>query len=227
MILSQATNRHGNTYRCFFCTGRYSHTYELPYIPLGRVEEAVERHYATVRFTSAFIIALRADLTALLEEQQSAAKLLHAQLTKQLRELDTKETNLIDLAADGTLPQDKIRARLHEITRQRKRLTERPGDTDQDLSRAGEIIEACLRLLEDPQGLYRRCDDQPADCPKPPPKPCSGTGCPGHRPGAQTPQHPSQAGKGRCGESNRGRPGGRPLGVAWFQLSYSGGPVGI
>lgn len=160
MILSQATNRHGNTYRYFFCTGRYEHTCELPYIPLGKVEEAVEAHYATVRFTPEFTKTMRADLTAMVDEQQAATKLLNAQLTKQLRELDTKETNLIDLAADGTLPQGKIRARLHEITRQRKRLTERLADTDQDLGLAGEIIEACLRLLEDPQALYRRCDDQ-------------------------------------------------------------------
>ncbi|ASN28214.1 resolvase [Streptomyces pluripotens] len=160
MILSHATNRHGNTYRYFFCTGRYSHTCELPYVPLGRVEEAVEAHYATVRFTPEFTSAMRADLAAMLDEQQSTTKLLHAQLTKQLRELDTKETNLIDLAADGTLPQGKIKARLREITRQRDRLTGRLQDTDQDLSVTAEIIETCLQLLADPQALYQRCDDQ-------------------------------------------------------------------
>ena len=160
MIIQNATNRHGNTYQYFFCNGRYEHTCELPYVPLGRVEEAVEAHYATVRFTSEFTTTMRAELTAMLDEQHGASKLLHAQLTKQLRELDTKETNLIDLAADGTLPQAKIRARLHDITRQRERLTARLGDTNQDLSIAAEIIETCLRLLEDPQALYRRCDDQ-------------------------------------------------------------------
>ncbi|MET7483245.1 recombinase family protein [Streptomyces sp. NPDC005538] len=90
MILSKPKNRYGNTYQYFFCTGRYSHTCELPYIPLGKVEEAVEEHYATVGFTPAFIATQRADLTAMLDEQQIATKLLHAQLTKQLGELDTQ-----------------------------------------------------------------------------------------------------------------------------------------
>lgn len=160
MILSHATNRYGNVYRYFFCNGRYDHSCELPYIPIGQVEEAVEEHYATVRFTPVFIDAMRADLAAMLDEQQTTTKLLLAQLTKQLRELDTKETNLIDLAADGTLPQAKIRARLREIARQRERFTARLQATDQDLGVTAEIIEACLQLLEDPQGLYQRCDDQ-------------------------------------------------------------------
>ncbi len=160
MILQHATNRHGNSYRYFFCTGRYSHSCELPYVPIGQVEEAVEAHYGRVGFTPEFAAALRADLAAMLDEQQATTKLLHAQLTKQLRELDTKEANLIDLAADGTLPQDKIKSRLREIARQRERLTARLQDTDEDLGVSVEIIEACLQLLEDPQGLYQRCDDQ-------------------------------------------------------------------
>lgn len=160
MILQHATNRYGNVYQYFFCTGRYSHTCELPYVPLGKVEEAVEAHYAHVRFTPEFVASLRADLAAMFDEQQTTTKLLSAQLTKQLRALDTKETNLIDLAADGTLPQEKIRARLHEITRQRESLTARLSDTDQDLNVTADVIELCLQLLEDPQALYRRCDDQ-------------------------------------------------------------------
>lgn len=261
MILSQVTNRHGNTYRYFFCTGRYSHTCELPYIPLGKVEETVEEHYATVRFTSEFTTAVRADLAAMLDEQQTATKLLHAQLTRQLRELDTKETNLVDLAADGTLPQDKIRTRLREIARQRERINVRLQDTDQDLSMVGEIIEACLQLLEDPQVLYQRCDDQqrrrlnqalfealyiyeessgsvrvdhqlkePFDTLHAAQSRQTPVGLP-EAPGVaqaamlppQTAKRPSPARDGRCRTSNRGRPGGRPLKVAGFQLSYSGG----
>lgn len=160
MILQHATNRRGNVYRYFFCTGRYDHSCELRYIPIAQAEEAVERHYATVRFTPEFIAAVRADLAAMLDEQQTTTKLLHAQLTKQLRELDTNESNLIDLAADGGLPQEKIKAKLQEITRRRERLTARRQGVDEDLGTAAEIIETCLQLLEDPQALYQRCNDQ-------------------------------------------------------------------
>ena len=160
LIIQNATNRHHTTYRYFFCTGRYSHTCELPYVPIGRVEEAVEAHYATLQLAAEYAAALRAELATILNEQQGATKLLHAQLTKQLRELDTKETNLVDLAADGTLPQGKIRSRLHEITRQRERLNAQLADAGEDLSTTAEIIGLCLQLLEDPRALYQRCDAQ-------------------------------------------------------------------
>jgi hypothetical protein len=54
----------------------------------------------------------------------------------------------------------KIQAKLHEITRQRERLSTRLQGTDQDLSTAIQAIELCLELLQDPQALYLRCDDQ-------------------------------------------------------------------
>ncbi|MFD3520734.1 recombinase family protein [Streptomyces sp. NPDC058653] len=160
MIVQHATNRHGNVYRYFFCNGRFDHICELPYAPIEQVEEAVENHYATVRFTPEFIATMRAELAAMIDEQQSTTKLLQVQLTKQLRALDTKESNLIDLAADNSLPQAKIKAKLREITQQRDRLTARLDDVDEDLSTAAEIVETCLQLLQDPQALYRRCNEQ-------------------------------------------------------------------
>ena len=159
MIFQQAINRQGRAYHYFFCTGRYDHSCELPYVPLDRVEEAIEEHYATVGFAPEFIATVRAELTALVGDQQQTAKLLHGQITKQLAALDVKETNLIDLAADGTLPTAKIRTKLHQITMERERLTARLNTTDQDLATTAELIETCLKLLDDPQALYRRCDE--------------------------------------------------------------------
>lgn len=160
MIIQHATNRHGNVYRYFFCNGRFDHICELPYVPIEQAEEAVEDVYATVRFTPEFIATMRSELATIVDEEQATTKLLQAQLTKQLRALDIKENNLIDLAADGSLPQGKIKARLREITHQRDRLTTRLHDVDDSLRIAAEIIEACLQLLQDPQALYRRCNDQ-------------------------------------------------------------------
>ncbi|WP_427925507.1 hypothetical protein [Streptomyces sp. cg40] len=160
MIVQHATNRTGNEHRYFFCNGRFDHICEMPYVPIEQAEDAVEDHYATVRFTPEFITTMRTELTAMVDEQQTTTRLLQVQLTKQLRTLDTKENNLIDLAADGDLPQDKIKARLREITKQRDRLTDRLHDVDDSLSTGAATIEACLQLLQDPQALYRRCDEQ-------------------------------------------------------------------
>jgi site-specific DNA recombinase len=159
MIFQNAVNRQRRTYQYFFCTGRYDHTCELPYAQVDRIEAAVEDHYATVGFSQEFIATVRSELTTLVGEQQQAAKLLHVQLTKQLAVLDTKETNLIDLAADGSLPTAKIRAKLNQITVERDRLTARLDTTNQDLSATKEMIEACLSLLDNPRALYQRCDE--------------------------------------------------------------------
>ena len=80
--------------------------------------------------------------------------------TTQLRSLDAKEENLIDLAADGTLPQTKIKQKLRDIEYQRRHLTERLTSTNDELSYSARLIELCLTLLENPQQLYRRCDDE-------------------------------------------------------------------
>jgi site-specific DNA recombinase len=159
LILQHATNRHGTTYRYFFCTGRYDHTCELPYLQVARVEAAVEAHYATIRFDETFIAETGEYVTQAVAAKDASARLLHEQLTAQLKALDVKESNLIDLAADGSLPQGKIRAKLHDITLQRDRLTARLCETTQDLSEAAALVELCLELLRDPQGLYLRCTE--------------------------------------------------------------------
>lgn len=85
---------------------------------------------------------------------------MHKQLSGQLAELDTQEENLIDLAADGTLPQTKVKAKLRDIERQRKHLTGRLDTASADLTDSARLIEASLQLLENPHELYRRCTEQ-------------------------------------------------------------------
>ncbi|WP_436502238.1 recombinase family protein [Actinokineospora sp. HUAS TT18] len=160
LIFQNATNRHGTTYQYFFCTGRYDHVCELPYLRTERVEEAIEQHYATIQFDETFIAEVREHMAQAVGSQESSARQLHQQLSAQLKALDVKESNLIDLASDGSLPQTKIREKLHAITKQRDRLTARLGETTQDLSEAAALVDLCLELLRDPQGLYLRCSDE-------------------------------------------------------------------
>jgi site-specific DNA recombinase len=96
----------------------------------------------------------------LIDEQEAAERLLHEQLTNELQALDAREENLIELAADGDIAQLKIKAKLREIASQRRRLTERLATTTQNLSDSARLIEIALKLLENPQRLYRRCNDQ-------------------------------------------------------------------
>jgi hypothetical protein len=95
-----------------------------------------------------------------LADSEGSARLLKKQLTTQLESLDVKEANLIDLAADGTIPRDKVRERLRDIAAQREKLSERMEAVTEDLGDGVALIDECLKLLEHPQELYGRCTDE-------------------------------------------------------------------
>lgn len=85
---------------------------------------------------------------------------MRKQITAQLKELDTKEENLIDLAADSTLPHTKVKEKLRDIARERRRWEERLNTANADLTDSAQLVDASLALLAQPDQLYRRCDDQ-------------------------------------------------------------------
>jgi hypothetical protein len=92
----------------------------------GALEEAVEEHYATIRFRPA------------------AARPTH----RRVETLDSKEENLLDLAADEEMPKARITSRLRDIERRRQHLTERLGQTTDDLVEVARFIDGALTVLE-------------------------------------------------------------------------------
>ena len=61
----------------------------------------------------------------------------------------------MDLAADGSLPKTKIRERLHRIADERAKLEEQLEGCGDQLEVGAALIDAALKLLEDPATLYR------------------------------------------------------------------------
>ncbi len=76
-------------------------------------------------------------------------------LKRRLKQMEEQEDNLIDLAADGSLPQAKIRARLHAIQAERARIEAKLTNTSEQLTVGAAILSDALELAEDPHGLYR------------------------------------------------------------------------
>jgi site-specific DNA recombinase len=160
MIIQHTVNRRGTEYTYFFCRNTQDRTCSTPHVNVIRVEDAVEAHYATVQFSPEFIATMRAQLAGALDDEDAATRLLHQQLTNELRRLDAQEDNLIELAADSAETHPKIKQKLHDIKRQREHLRERLNETTEDLSDSVRLIDLCLTLLEHPQELYRRCDEE-------------------------------------------------------------------
>jgi len=160
LIIQHTVNSRGSEYTYFFCRNKQDGSCPTPHVNVIRIEMAVEDHYALVRFSPGFIADVRAHIAEALNDEEAATRLLRQQLTSELHGLDAKEANLIDLAADDTLPQAKIKEKLREIAERRKHLTQRLNEAKDDLDTSARLIEACLTLLQDPQELYRRCDDE-------------------------------------------------------------------
>src|SRR5690606_13101575 len=80
MIIQRTVNRHGTEYLYFFCRNKRDGTCQAPHVHIDLVEDAVERHYASIRFTPAFIDDVRSQVDTVIREQEKSARLLHKQL---------------------------------------------------------------------------------------------------------------------------------------------------
>ncbi|CAM4364883.1 recombinase family protein [Nocardia ninae] len=161
MIIQRAPGRHGGEYWYFFCIGNQKNAgCHSPYLNVDRVEEAVVEYYKKIAFSPEFIAAMQAALEAMLNETEVTQRLYRKQLQDRLKDLETRETNLIELAADGELPQAKIRSKLTEIAREREVVQAELGKVQLDLSACAEFLTNCLELLRDPYRLYKGASDK-------------------------------------------------------------------
>jgi len=161
MIIQRSPGRHGGEYWYFFCIGNQKNAgCHSPYLNADRVEEAVVEYYKTIAFSPEFISAMKAALDAMLAESEAAQRLYRKQLQDQLKDLDTKETNLIELAEDGEMPKARIKTRLTEIGREREKLQAELGKVQLDLSAGAEFLTTCLELLRNPYELYKGASDK-------------------------------------------------------------------
>jgi site-specific DNA recombinase len=151
LVIQHTTNSRGSTYQYFFCVNKRTGECTMPHINTTQVEDAVERVYGAVRFSRQFIEQTRSHMVSALSNHQRSARLLKQQLQSELKALDVKENNLLDLAADGSTAQSKIKERLRGIELQRSHLRERLGEEVPDLTDDAPLIELGLVLLEDPR----------------------------------------------------------------------------
>lgn len=158
MIYTEAIGR-GGAYQYFFCRERKEGSCDLPYIPVHRVEEAIEIHFETLNLPVDFLADIHKRIDQALSDEQGNVREIHAKVSRHLKELDVKEERLIDLAADGLLPQHKIRMKLHEIHTQKRKAQDTMANVTAELTVGGELLRKALALADDPAGLYRSSTD--------------------------------------------------------------------
>jgi site-specific DNA recombinase len=160
MIMQRAIGKSRGEYWYFFCIRRQHHACDAPYIPSDVAEVMVQRHYEGIVMPEGFAGDVRGLLDQTLADDDRAGSLLRCQLSDRLAAIEVQEENLLDLAADGALPQPKIRERLRSLADERARVT---GELEQIVSRltaGAQVMTAAIGLISDVPELYRQSSDE-------------------------------------------------------------------
>ncbi len=157
LMIMRGKSHTGDLYFYYFCQGRQSHTCDLPYLPVARVEAAVVNAYSTIALPA----ELRARITSRVDETMTASATINADMRKrisaELKRLGSQEDRFLDLIGDADWPQEKIAARLRAIRDERTRIARQLDDMNRPDADTGRDTLAYLTgLLADPQELYRQ-----------------------------------------------------------------------
>lgn len=155
-LYMQLANGNGGRYRYWFCGRRAQHQCQSRYLEGDAVEDALTAFYRSLSFPTDMAERLREAIRGAIEEQEKAAKLLHQRLGGELDKLDRQEINLVELAADGSLPTDKVKERLRDIQRRRQLVKAQLEEPGERLNEGAVLLENALLLLEAPGELFER-----------------------------------------------------------------------
>jgi site-specific DNA recombinase len=158
-LVVQRSKGNGGEYYYFFCMGRQRHICRAAHQPIGYVEDAILEHYKTIQMPTALAGRIKSKLEETLTDEERSSRLLADQYIVEIKALEMHEENLLDLAAQGEMPKDKIRERLAKIAARRNEVADSIATSSRDLSTGAQVIRGALHLLEDPAALYRQSND--------------------------------------------------------------------
>jgi site-specific DNA recombinase len=160
LVHTEARGKSGDLFPYFLCLGRQKNECDLPYLPVALVEQKIASNYDTVRLSPDYADHLVASLDEAMADQQSQSVFLRDTLQKQLIKLSEQEDRLLDLAADGCMPQQRIREKLNKLVVDRQRLTEGLERTSVELSMGEQLIRDGIELAREPAKLYAAAPDK-------------------------------------------------------------------
>jgi len=154
LVVTRAVGRRGGEYFYFFCPARRDHPCTLPYLDTDRVEDAIIDYYRTIQFAPDFAARVRQCMAAALDDRERSTRLLDKQLRAQVAKLERQEEHLLDLAADGEMDKERVKARILKVQQERQQVTEQLIGIDNKLEVGFALLDAALTLMEDPAELY-------------------------------------------------------------------------
>ena len=158
LVFTQASGV-GGRYNYFVCMNRQRGVCSLPHLPVWSVEDHVVDYYDTIGLPDDFIQLMQAHVEAAVADEQAGLRAYTEQIQKRLHDLDQKEERLLDLAADGELPQTKIRFRLSALHLDRQRLTADLARSGEELAAGASALTKAMAMLKDVPQVYAQATD--------------------------------------------------------------------
>lgn len=160
VIYTQAKGRGGTVHEYFFCRARQEGQCDLPYLPAYLVEDSVAESYGQLVLDKDFEEDIRARLEEALFGEQQDIKEMYAKYRNQLKEVEAKESRLVDIAADGILPQSKVREKMHELRVQRSRIEDSLANVGEQIAVGGQLLAKAIDQIADPKSYYEKATDK-------------------------------------------------------------------
>ncbi|GAA5089804.1 hypothetical protein [Nocardia iowensis] len=130
----------------------------MPHLPVALIEEPIVGRYTTLRLPPDFASDVNTLLESTLADEQGTIHASHASLEARLAELDGQEEGLLDLSADGTLPQAKIKVRLQRIQAHRATTKAAVSSVTAELAAGTGVLHEALGVLSNPHAMHRDAD---------------------------------------------------------------------
>ena len=147
----------GGTYRYFYCIGRMKRTgCTQPYVRVDRVEQAVERIYATVRLPSHQLAEIRNKLDRALDGMRTHAEQEATRQRRRLAQLNEQREKLLHAYYAGAIPTDLLRLEQDRLAGEIAHAEHHVTQAEQSFTDIHDTLAKALDLLADPQTAYRQ-----------------------------------------------------------------------
>ncbi|WP_138443007.1 recombinase family protein [Sinomonas susongensis] len=160
MIYMRTKGHAGSIHEYYFCRLRQEGLCDLPHIPTYVIEDKIIEAYDWLQLAPEFEADVRERLTRTLDGEQQDFRILTAALSNRLREVDAKETRLIDLASDGALPAIKIRQKLYELRVQKDRIQDELANLESKIAVGADLLSKALDQISNPKASYIAAPDR-------------------------------------------------------------------
>ena len=107
----------GTVYPYFYCLGRNKKrtACDLPFLPLGLMEDKVARHWQTIRLSPELIAAVRASVTEAMAEKRRHDQTLRSTQKRRLARLGRQREKLIDAYLSDAIPVVDLKRRQEDL----------------------------------------------------------------------------------------------------------------